>query len=143
MDGKEKELLIMRKGATRSFGPGRSEIPKEYREVGQPILIPGSMGTPSFVLCGTKSAEEISFASTAHGAGRVKSRTRAREDFTFEEAKKRMEERGVFVEFGQKKGMVEEAPESYKDIESVVNASDSAGIGKKVAKLNPLMVVIG
>ena len=139
----EKEVLVMRKGATRSFGPGRIEIPQAYRKVGAPILIPGSMGTPSFVLCGTKKAEEISFASTAHGAGRAKSRTQAKLDFTFEEAQKRMIERGVFVEFGQKKGIVEEAPESYKDIEEVVNASDAAGIGKKVARLNPVMVVIG
>lgn len=139
----EREVLVMRKGATRSFGSGRVEIPLEYREVGQPILIPGSMGTPSFVLCGTKKAEEISFASTAHGAGRAKSRTQAKKDFTFEEAKKRMEERGVYVEFGQKKGVIEEAPESYKDIEEVVNASHDAGTGKKVARLNPLLVVIG
>ncbi|MCR4284763.1 MAG: RtcB family protein [archaeon] len=143
INGKEKEVLIMRKGATRSFGPGRQEIPKDYRDVGQPILIPGSMGTPSYVLCGTKKAEEISFSSTAHGAGRVKSRTKARSDMTYEEAKKRMEKRGIFVESGGKKGMIEEAPESYKDIEEVVKVSHDAGIGKKVARLKPLLVVIG
>jgi len=143
INGKEREVLVMRKGATRSFGPGRKEIPEDYRKVGQPVLIPGSMGTPSYVLCGTKKAEEVSFGSTAHGAGRVKSRTRARSDMTFEEAKKRMEKRGIFVESGGKKGMVEEAPESYKDIEEVVNVSHELGIGKKVAKLKPLLVVIG
>ena len=143
INGKEKEVLVMRKGATRSFGPGRKEIPKDYRMVGQPVLIPGSMGTPSYVLCGTKKAEEISFGSTAHGAGRIKSRTQAHKDMTFEEAKKDMEKRGVFVEFGGKKGLVEESPFSYKNIEEVVRVSHEAGIGKKVAKLKPLLVIIG
>ena len=138
-----KEVLIIRKGATRSFGPGRKEIPKDYREVGQPVLIPGSMGTPSYVLCGTKKAEEISWGSTAHGAGRVKSRTQANKDMTLENAKKDMEERGIFVESGGKKGLIEESPSSYKDIDEVIKVSDEAGIGKKVAKLKPILVVIG
>ncbi len=143
IDGKEKEVLVMRKGATRSFGPGREEISEDYRGVGQPVLIPGSMGTASYVLCGTKKAEEISFGSTAHGAGRVKSRTQAHKDMTFDEAKKDMEQRGVFVEFGGKKGLVEESPFSYKNIEEVVRVSHEAGIGKRVAKLKPVLVVIG
>ncbi|MEA3248498.1 MAG: RtcB family protein [Nanoarchaeota archaeon] len=143
IDGKEKEVLVMRKGATRSFGPGRKEIPKDYRNVGQPVLIPGSMGTSSYVLCGTKKAEEISFGSTAHGAGRIKSRTQAHKDMTFEEAKKDMEKRGIFVEFGGKKGLIEESPYSYKNIEEVVRVSHKAGIGKKVAKLKPVLVIIG
>ena len=138
-----KEILIMRKGATRSFGPGRIEVPEDYREVGCPILIPGSMGTPSYVLAGTKKAEEISLASTAHGAGRARSRTEANRLKTFEEAKKEMEERGVFVKSGSLKGLIEEHPESYKDIEEVVRVSHGAGIGKKVAKLEPVLVVIG
>jgi len=138
-----KEVLVMRKGATRSFGPGREEIPEDYRKVGQPVLIPGSMGTPSYVLVGTKKAEEISWGSTAHGAGRVRSRTEAHRKMSFEDAQKDMEERGVFVEFGGKKGMVEESPFSYKDIDEVVRVSDGAGIGKKVAKLIPKLVVIG
>jgi tRNA-splicing ligase RtcB len=143
IDGKEKEVLIMRKGATRSFGPGREEIPSDYRKVGQPVLIPGSMGTPSYVLCGTKKAEEISFGSTAHGAGRSKSRSQAHRDGGFAEAKKEMESRGVFVEAGTQKGLIEESPFSYKDIEEVVRVSDEAGIGKKVAKLLPFLVMIG
>ncbi|MBT3398197.1 RtcB family protein [archaeon] len=143
VDGKMKEVLIMRKGATRSFGPGRKEIPEDYREVGQPVFIPGSMGTASYVLCGTKKAEEISFGSTAHGAGRVKSRTQAKRDMTFEEAQADMEKRGVFVESGGQKGMVEESPFSYKDIDEVVKVSHEAGIGKMVAKLMPVLVVIG
>lgn len=143
IDGKEKELLVMRKGATRSFGPCREEIPEDYRTVGQPVLIPGSMGTSSYVLCGTKKAEEISFGSTAHGAGRVKSRTQAHKDMTLEEAKKDMERRGIFVEFGNQKGLIEESPFSYKDIEEVVKVSHEAGIGKMVAKLKPILVIIG
>ncbi len=138
-----KELLVMRKGATRSFGPGRKEIPADYRAVGQPVLIPGSMGTSSYVLCGTKKAEELSWGSTAHGAGRLKSRTQAKRDMTFEDAQKDMEKRGVFVEFGGRKGFIEESPFSYKDIEEVVRVSHEVGIGKKVAKLNPFLVVIG
>ncbi len=138
-----KEVLVMRKGATRSFGPGRKEIPADYRKVGQPVLIPGSMGTPSYVLVGTKKAEEISWGSTAHGAGRVRSRTEAKKKMSFEDAKKDMEKRGVFVEFGGQKGMIEESPFSYKDIDEVVRVSDESGIGKKVAKLVPKLVIIG
>jgi len=138
-----KDTLVMRKGATRSFGPGREEVPLDYREVGQPVLIPGSMGTPSYVLVGTKEAEELSFSSTAHGAGRVRSRTEAKKKMTFEEAKADMEKRGVFVEFGGQKGMVEESPNSYKNIDEVVGVSDEAGIGKKVVKLVPKLVIIG
>jgi tRNA-splicing ligase RtcB len=138
-----KGVLVMRKGATRSFGPGRKEIPEDYRKVGQPVLIPGSMGTPSYVLVGTKKAEEISWGSTAHGAGRVRSRSEAHKKMSFEDAKKDMEKRGVFVEFGGWKGMIEESPFSYKDIDEVVRVSDEAGIGKKVVKLVPKLVVIG
>jgi len=143
IDGKVRDLLVMRKGATRSFGSGRKEIPEEYREVGQPVFIPGSMGTSSYVLCGTKKAEEISFGSTAHGAGRVKSRTQAKRDMTFEEAERDMKKRGVYVEFGGRKGLVEESPFSYKDIDEVVDVSHRVGLGKKVAKLKPILVLIG
>ena len=139
----DKRVLIMRKGATRSFGPGREEIPKDYREVGQPVLLPGSMGTPSYILCGTKKAEEISWGSTAHGAGRVKSRTQAHKDMNFGDAKKDMAKRGVFVEFGGQKGLIEESPFSYKDVDEIVRICDEAGIGKKVAKLKPAIVIIG
>jgi tRNA-splicing ligase RtcB (3'-phosphate/5'-hydroxy nucleic acid ligase) len=143
VEGKSRDILVVRKGATRSFGPGREEIPEKYRVVGQPVLLPGSMGTASYILCGTKKAEEISWGSTAHGAGRVKSRSDSHKMLSFEEAKADMEKRGVFVEFGKKSGMVEESPFSYKDVDEVVRVSDEAGIGKKVAKLRPLLVVIG
>ena len=138
-----KDVFVMRKGATRSFGPGREEIPEDYRNVGQPVLLPGSMGTASYVLCGTKKAEEVSWGSTAHGAGRVKSRSQAHKDISFSDAKKDMAKRGVFVEFGGQNGLVEESPFSYKDVDEVVRVSDEAGIGKKVAKLNPVIVVVG
>jgi tRNA-splicing ligase RtcB len=143
VDGKEKELLIMRKGATRSFGPDRKEIPKKYSMVGQPIFIPGSMGTASYVLAGTNKSEKLSFASTAHGAGRIKSRTEIRNELDYETAKRKMEELGIYVESGSHKGMIEESPDSYKDIEEVVRVSDGVGIGRKVVRLMPLLVVVG
>ncbi|NPE26524.1 RtcB family protein [Methanococcoides sp. SA1] len=136
-----KKVLVMRKGATRAFGPGHEEIPEDYREVGQPVLLPGSMGTFSYVLVGTK--ENPAWGSCAHGAGRARSRTEASEKMTFDEAVKGMEERGVFVEFGKRKGMVEEAPESYKDVDEVVRVCDEVGLGRKVVKLRPVLVVIG
>ncbi|MFA5060747.1 MAG: RtcB family protein [Candidatus Pacearchaeota archaeon] len=139
----EKEVLVIRKGATRSFGPERVEIPEKYKMVGQPVLIPGSMGTSSYVLCGTKIAEEKSFGSTAHGAGRLKSRISSKKDLTFEKAKKEMEEIGVEVESGSVKGLIEEMPSSYKDIDEVVRVSEKAGLGKIVARLKPLAVMKG
>jgi tRNA-splicing ligase RtcB len=139
----EREVLVMRKGATRAFGPGREEVPEDYRETGQPVLLPGSMGTPSYVLVGTKEAEAKSWGSCAHGAGRARSRTEAKKMLSFEDAARDMEKRGVFVEFGGQKGMVEEAPSSYKDIEEVVRVCDEALLARKVVGLRPLLVVIG
>ena len=138
-----KEVLIMRKGATRSCGSGRLEMPKDYRKVGCPVLLPGSMGTASYVLVGTKKAEEKAWGSCAHGAGRVKSRSEVHKNLSFPKAVNDMETKGVFVEFGGKKGMVEEAPGSYKDVDEVVEVCDSVGLGRKVAKLRPVIVVIG
>ena len=143
INGKKIELCVHRKGATRAFGKGRKEIPEEYRKVGQPVLIPGSMGTASYVLKGTKEAEEFSFASTAHGAGRLMSRTRAKEEITESSLKKELEESNVKFRVGSIKGMLEEAPRAYKDIEEVVRIVDELGISKKVARLRPLMVVKG
>ena len=141
--GQEKRVLVMRKGATRSFGPDREEIPEKYCQVGQPVFLPGSMGTASYVLAGTAKAEELSMGSTAHGAGRIKSRTQIRQELDYETAKAKMESLGVYVESGSHRGRIEESPESYKDIEEVVRVSDSAGIGRKVARLMPLLVVVG
>jgi len=139
----EKEVCVHRKGATRSFGPGREEIPKIYRDVGCPIFIPGSMGTSSYVLVGTKKAEEVSFGSTAHGSGRVMSRTAAKKQFTAEDVKKILEKKDVYIEAQSKSGMVEESPEVYKNVDEVVRVSNELGIGNLVAKLRPIAVIIG
>ncbi|MDD5193479.1 MAG: RtcB family protein [Candidatus Nanoarchaeia archaeon] len=143
INGKQKEVLIMRKGATRSFGAGRKEIPLAYREYGQPVIIPGSMGTASYILVGTKKAEEVSFGSTAHGAGRVESRTQAKKELRGEDVKKELEKKGIDVEAGSLSGLAEEAPSAYKDVDEVVRASHEAGIGNLVARLKPIAVMKG
>ena len=143
VNGKKQTLCIHRKGATRSFGPGRKEIPLVYRKIGGPILIPGSMGTYSYVLVGTKKAEEISFASTAHGAGRLLSRTSAKNNIKPEKLEKELKDYGVEIRAGSIKGLLEEAPEAYKDVNEVVRVSDELGIGKIVARLRPLAVMKG
>jgi len=143
VDGKKMKLCVHRKGATRSFGPGRAELPKIYRETGQPVLLPGSMGTASYILVGTREAEEISFGSTAHGAGRVSSRSAALRNIKGEDLKKELADKGIDVEAGSWKGLVEEAPEVYKDIDEVARVSDSVGIGKLVVRLVPLAVMKG
>jgi len=141
--GKKKMLCVHRKGATRSFGPGRVEICKDYRKVGQPIFIPGSMGTYSYVLVGTEEARGLSFASTAHGAGRGMSRTFAKANLVASEVKRELEEHGVLIKAGSEKGIVDEAPAAYKDVNEVVRVSDELGIGRKVVRLRPLLVVKG
>ena len=143
INGKKQTLCVHRKGATRSFGPDRKEITKDYRSVGCPILIPGSMGTFSYVLVGTKKAENISFASTAHGAGRVHSRTFAKNNFNIDQIKKNLKDNDITIKAGSMKGLLEEAPESYKDIDEVVRVSHELGIGNLVAKLKPLAVMKG
>ena len=143
VNGEIKKVYMHRKGATRAFGPGSMDIPSEYREVGQPIIIPGSMGTASYLLVGTKKAEEISFASTAHGAGREMSRHQALKQWRGETLKKDLEAKNIFVKSASWKGLAEEAPGAYKDIEEVVNVSHEVGIGIKVARLRPIGVIKG
>jgi tRNA-splicing ligase RtcB len=143
VEGKKMKLCVHRKGATRSFGPERVELPPLYRKTGQPIFIPGSMGTYSYVLVGTNKAKEISFASTAHGAGRVLSRTYAKKHITESELRKNLEANNIKVKAGSIKGMLEEAPEAYKDVNEVVRVSHNLGIGNLVARLKPLAVVKG
>ncbi len=143
VNGKKMKVCVHRKGATRSFGSGNKEIPKKYIKTGQPIFIPGSMGTHSYVLAGTKEAERLTFGSTAHGAGRLLSRSSAVKTITPEHLKKEMDEQDVVLEVGSLKGAVEEAPEAYKDVNEVVRVSDELGIGKIVARLKPLGVVKG
>ena len=143
VDGKNMKLCVHRKGATRSFGPGRKEIPEVYRKIGQPVIIPGSMGTSSYVLVGTKKAEQVSFGSTAHGAGRVMSRHEALRRFRGEKIKQELQKKDIEVEAGGWKSIVEEAPGVYKDIDEVVRVSHKAGIGNLVARVKPLAVMKG
>lgn len=143
IDGQMKKVWVHRKGATRAFGPGRIEVPKKYRAVGQPILIPGSMGTSSYVLVGTEKAMKESFGSTAHGAGRVMSRKQANETWRGEDLKKELEEKKIYVKAASWRGVSEEAPGAYKDVSEVVKVSHDAGIGNLVVKVVPLGVVKG
>ena len=143
VDNQTKEICIHRKGATRAFGRGRKEIPAVYRKTGQPVIIPGSMGTASYLLVGTEKAEQVSFASTAHGAGRVMSRSKAIHTLNAEKIKSELKQKGISIEAGSQKGISEEAPQAYKDIDEVVRVSDAAGIAKIVAKLKPLGVMKG
>ena len=143
VDGKIKEVCVHRKGATRSFGPGREEIPKVYRKVGQPVLIPGTMGTASYVLVGAKKSEEISWGSSVHGAGRVMSRSKAIRELKGENTKEKLHKKNIEIKSRSFKAIAEESPEVYKDIEEVVNVVDDLGISKKVARLKPLVVIIG
>ena len=142
IDGKEATVYVHRKGATRAFPPGHPDVPKDYREVGQPVLIPGTMGTASYVLVGTETARET-FYSTAHGAGRVSSRTRMRKGLRGEEIARRMSQKGILSRAASWKVMAEEAPEAYKDIDEVAGVTEKAGISKRVARLVPLGVVKG
>ena len=142
IDGKKRKLIVHRKGATRSFGPGKKEIPMKYRDVGQPVLIPGDMGTESYLLRGTKEAEET-FGSTCHGAGRVMSRHQAVKQWRGERVQEDLKKKGIYVHPASWKVMAEEAPGAYKDVSEVVNVTDGAGISRKVVKLMPLGVVKG
>lgn len=143
VDGEKKKLCVHRKGATRSFGPGREEIPMIYRNIGQPVIIPGSMGTASYLLVGTKKAEEISWGSTAHGAGRVMSRHEALRRFRGEQVRDQLANKNIEVKSASWKGIAEEAPDVYKDIDEVVRVSHELGIGKMVVRLVPLGVMKG
>lgn len=143
IDGKKKMVCVHRKGATRCFGAGRKEIPETYRKIGQPVIIPGSMGTSSYILIGTKKAEELTFGSTVHGAGRVSSRSSALRNLRGEEIKKELNKKGIEVKAGSWKSLAEEAPQVYKDVDEVVETMHELGISKKVARLKPLVVIKG
>lgn len=141
--GKQCEVCVHRKGATRSFGPGRTELPLKYRKTGCPIFLPGSMGTYSYVLLGTKEAEKLTFGSTAHGAGRALSRTFAITNLKPDAIKAQLAKANVTLKGTSTKGMLEEAPQAYKDVNEVARVSDEVGIGKLVARLKPLAVLKG
>jgi len=140
---KKQKICVHRKGATRSFGKGRKEIPEKYRGVGQPVLIPGSMGTSSYILVGTKKAEELSFGSTAHGAGRAMSRMSAHKNINSKEIKKQLEKSGIYLKTGSDKSLIEEAPGAYKNVEDVIEIVHNLGLSEKVARLKPLLVLMG
>lgn len=141
--GKEKEVWVHRKGATRAFGPGHQEIPEDYRSYGQPVLIPGSMGTASYVLVGTQKAMNETFGSTPHGAGRQMSRHAANQKWRGETVRNELANQGIIVKSKSWKGVSEEAPGAYKDVDEVVQVADKVGFGKMVARLKPVGVLKG
>lgn len=143
IDGREKELIMHRKGATRSFGPGSSEIPARYRTVGQPVLIPGTMGTASYVLAGTDASMGIAFGSSCHGAGRRMSRAQAKHSVRGTQLRQALEREGIIIRCDSDPGLAEEAPKAYKDVEEVVNVVHGAKLARKVARLTPLAVIKG
>jgi tRNA-splicing ligase RtcB len=143
IDGKEVRLCVHRKGATRAFGPGSPELPPVYRDIGQPVLVPGSMGTASWVLVGTESSMAQTFGSTCHGAGRTMSRKKAKKTIHGASLREELEGRGIHVRAGSMSGLAEEAPKAYKDVDRVVEVVQSAGIAKRVAQLKPVAVIKG
>jgi len=142
-EGKERKLLVHRKGATRAFPPGHPELPNAYKKIGQPVLIPGDMGRSSFILVGTQKAMETTFGSTCHGAGRVLSRQKAKSIARASEVVKNLENQGIIIRAASKETIVEEISEAYKDVSEVVEVVKSAGIALPVAKLKPLGVIKG
>ncbi|MCK4810054.1 MAG: RtcB family protein [Candidatus Omnitrophica bacterium] len=143
VNGKEKMLCVHRKGATRSFGPGNPALPVRYKDIGQPVIIPGDMGTGSYLLVGTKKAEEETFGTTCHGAGRVKSRHESIRTVDFEGLMRDFKSRGIEVRATGKRTIMEEAPSAYKNVDDVVNVVHRAGLSKKVCRMKPLCVVKG
>jgi tRNA-splicing ligase RtcB len=141
--GKPTSLCVHRKGATRAFGPGSMEVPEIYRDIGQPVLVPGSMGTASWVLVGTERAMEISFGSCCHGAGRQLSRNMAKKRIKGVDLRNRLEAEGIVVRAGSMGGLAEEAPAAYKDVDRVIEVVHGAGIARKVARMVPLAVMKG
>jgi len=143
VDGKKMKLCVHRKGATRAFGPGHPGVAPVYRAVGQPVLVPGDMGTASYVLVGTAGALEGSFGTCCHGAGRTMSRAAAKKQVNGTELRRRLEAQGVQVRAGSMSGLAEEAPEAYKDIDAVVDVVEGAGLARRVARMRPLAVMKG
>jgi tRNA-splicing ligase RtcB len=143
VDGKKTRLCIHRKGATRAFGPGHQAVTPVYRAVGQPVLVPGDMGTASYVLVGTADAMEESFGTSCHGAGRTMSRRAAKKRIHGATLRAELEQRGIRVRAGSMAGLAEEAPDAYKDIDAVIQVVVGAGLARKVARLRPLAVMKG
>lgn len=143
IEGQAVKVCVHRKGATRAFGPGAPGLPPEYQQIGQPVLVPGSMGTASWVLVGTEKSMERSLGSSCHGAGRVMSRSQAKRQVRGDRLKQELESSGIHVRAGSMAGLAEEAPEAYKDVDQVIETVNGAGIARKVARLRPVAVVKG
>jgi tRNA-splicing ligase RtcB (3'-phosphate/5'-hydroxy nucleic acid ligase) len=143
IDGREREVLVHRKGATRSFPPNHLEIPRDYRSIGQPVFIPGSMGTASWVLVGQQRAMEETFGSVCHGAGRLLSRTAVRKGKNAADEQRKLEQHGILVRSESRDGILEELPEAYKNVDEVIEVVHKAGLAKKVARLRPMGVIKG
>jgi len=143
VDGEKVKVCVHRKGATRAFGPGSPGLPAEYQAIGQPVLVPGSMGTASWVLVGTETSMERSWGSTCHGAGRVLSRSQAKKQVRGDDLRRKLEADGIHVRAGSLPGLAEEAPQAYKDVDRVVETVVGAGIARKVARLIPVAVIKG
>jgi tRNA-splicing ligase RtcB len=143
IDGRQVDVCVHRKGATRAFGPDSNVLPPVYRDIGQPVLVPGSMGTSSWVLLGTQGSMAQTFGSTCHGAGRTMSRKKAKKSVSGASLREKLEAQGIRVRAGSMSGLAEEAPIAYKDVDRVVEVVHGAGIAKKVAKLVPLAVIKG
>ncbi|MFB3829803.1 MAG: RtcB family protein [Bryobacteraceae bacterium] len=143
VEGRQRDVLVHRKGATRAFPPGHRELPAEYREIGQPVFIPGSMGTASWVLAGAQGAMRETFGSVCHGAGRLMSRTAVRKGRDARAETKKLEEAGILVRAETKDGILEELPEAYKNVDEVIEVVHAAGLARKVARLRPMGVVKG
>jgi tRNA-splicing ligase RtcB len=138
-----REVVVHRKGATRAFPSGMEQVPSKYRALGQPVIIPGSMGTASWILLGGKNSLNLSFGSTAHGAGRTMSRSAAKRNYTPEGVRGNLESKGIYLRALTKDGMVEETPDAYKDVDSVADVSHELGIATKVVRLVPIGVIKG
>ena len=141
--GQRLKVCVHRKGATRAFGPGADVLPRPYYDIGQPVLVPGSMGTASFVLVGTAGSMAQTFGSSCHGAGRVMSRSAAKRLVQGGELRSHLQAQGIEVRAGSLAGLAEEAPSAYKDVDHVVDVVHNAGIARKVARLAPVAVVKG
>lgn len=143
INGVKKNLIMHRKGATRAFGPGSIHIPEAYRAIGQPVLIPGTMGTASYVLAGTSESMDVAFGSSCHGAGRRLSRIKAEKMVRGSQVRNELADKGIIVRSGSVHGLAQEAPLAYKDIEEVINVVHGAHLARKVARLRPLAVIKG
>jgi len=143
VEGRQRKLFVHRKGATRAYGPDHPDLPEAFRPTGQPVLIGGTMGTASYILAGTAESERRSFSSACHGAGRAMSRHQATRQWRGRELVDQLAERGILIRSPSLRGIAEEAPGAYKDVAAVVDASDQAGLARKVARLEPMIVVKG